>query len=250
VTPPGDDARTRFSDRVEDYARFRPDYPEAVVRAVAEAAKGGTVFEFGAGTGLFTRALAAAGASVIAVEPNAPMRSAGEAAAGPAERWIDGSAESTALEDGGASAIVAAQAFHWFEPVATRHEWRRLLRPNGSVHLVWNDRDLSSDPFMRGYEALLDAHGTDYRERDHQRFDRSAIDAFLGPGTAVETVPHVHGLDRAGLHGRVDSASYAPQPGTPAREALGRELDALFDAHAVAGRVRFLYLTRRHHAVW
>ena len=94
-----DDALTRFSDRAADYARFRPDYPDAVVRAVVEAARGGTLVEFGAGTGLFTRAVAALGATVVAVEPNGPMRTAGEAAAGPGETWLDGSAETVALVD-------------------------------------------------------------------------------------------------------------------------------------------------------
>lgn len=245
-----EDARTRFSDRAGDYARFRPDYPAAVVRAVAEAAGAGPLVEFGAGTGLFTRAVAARGVPVIAVEPNAPMRAAGAAAAGRLERWIDGSAEATDLEDGIATTLAAAQAFHWFDPERANTEWRRLLRPGGSVHLVWNDRDHGSDPFMRAYEALLETHGTDYHERDHQRYERAAIDAFLGPGATLETTPHAHALDRAGLHGRVHSASYAPAAGTPERVALGAALDALFDAHARDGRVTFRYVTRHHRVNW
>src|SRR4051812_47679251 len=96
------DSTRRFSNRVEDYVRYRPDYPaEAIARLVLELrlAPGGRVADVGSGTGIFTRALLARGLEVFAVEPNREMRATAEAALGDNPRFhsVDGTAEKMPL---------------------------------------------------------------------------------------------------------------------------------------------------------
>src|SRR5689334_8771077 len=89
----------RFFDRAGDYARYRPGYPGAAIDAVLEGLpKACTVADVAAGTGILSRLVAARGARVLAVEPNAAMRAA--AAPHPGVVWSDGTAEATGLPDG------------------------------------------------------------------------------------------------------------------------------------------------------
>jgi SAM-dependent methyltransferase len=107
------------------------------------------IVDLGAGTGKLTRLLVPSGARVIAVEPIAEMRAhidVGEA--------IEGTAEAIPLPDGSAALVTVAQAFHWFDHDLALPEIHRVLRPGGSLGLVWNMRDLD-DPVQRGVEDLL-----------------------------------------------------------------------------------------------
>ena len=80
---------------------------------------------------------------------------------------INGSAEATTLPDSCADFVTVGQAFHWFKPEPTRREFARILRPDGWVAIVWNDRTLSATGFAVSYEDLLVRFGTDYsRVRD------------------------------------------------------------------------------------
>ncbi len=83
------DATDRFSELVEDYVRYRPDYPQALLDLMEPACR---VVELGAGTGILSRQLLARGHRVTAVEPNGPMR---EACQHPGLRCVEGTAEHT-----------------------------------------------------------------------------------------------------------------------------------------------------------
>ncbi len=136
-----------FSHAADAYERGRPDYPaEAVSRMVSELALGpaGSVVEFGAGTGKFTRLLVPSGARIIAVEPVAEMRQKLSTLL-PQIEAIDGTAEAVPLPDGCADAVVAAQAFHWFRGEEALAEFHRLLRHGGRLGLIWNRRDETVD---------------------------------------------------------------------------------------------------------
>jgi len=241
------DPKERFTDRVDDYARWRPGYPDEVATLLARECDLGpksTVADLGSGTGILTRLLLRTGARVIAVEPNAAMRAEAERdLAGEAGFVsVDGSAEATGLAAESVDGATAAQAFHWFDPVATRAELVRVLRPGGWVALVWNVR--RSTPFNDAYEALLVRFSKDYpavRTRDRASQENAA--AFFAP--APVQVAHFdsgQSLDGPGLRGRYLSSSYAPKVGAAAEEAL-RELDALFAANARSGRVAIAYDT-------
>src|SRR5260370_32983942 len=112
------DPKERFSDRVDDCGRYRPDYPGPFLELLMKECglgKGRVVADVGSGTGMLTRLLLESGAQVIGVEPNAAMRAAAERALGrePRVRTGDGSAEATSLPDASADLITAAPGFHW-----------------------------------------------------------------------------------------------------------------------------------------
>src|SRR3984957_17547068 len=139
------DSRQRFSNRVEDYVRYRPSYPPDLLAFLWQRTgldPTVRVADIGSGTGIFSRLLIEAGATVFAVEPNAAMRSAAEAAFSGQPRFAsregtaeaafpaqprfasrEGTAEAPGLPECSVSLIPCAQAFHWFDPAAARREF-------------------------------------------------------------------------------------------------------------------------------
>jgi SAM-dependent methyltransferase len=146
-------ARARsFGAAAEAYERARPGYPDdAVAWLVPEGA--GTVLDLGAGTGKLTRSLAARGLEVVAVEPLPEMRASLEAAV-PEARVLSGTAEEIPLPDASVDAITVAQAWHWVDPERATAEAARVLRPGGTLGLIWNRRDDRVDWIVRLTEVM------------------------------------------------------------------------------------------------
>lgn len=244
------DPTARFSDRVESYVRARPGYPPEVLDAVEEETGLGApleVADVGSGTGIFTALLLGRGHAVHAVEPNAPMREAAEAMFGgdPRFRSVEGRAEATTLADASVDLVTAAQAFHWFDPAATRKEWRRILRPPGWVALLWNDRVTGGEPFLEAYERFLEAWGTDYREvRSSWDVQRNLAILFGEGGWRERRLPNVQLLDLEGLTARVLSSSYIPGEDHPRHGPMLDALRRLFGEHESGGAVRIVYRTK------
>lgn len=245
------DSTERFSSRVADYVRYRPDYPPALLDWLHRDIGMPTetlVADIGAGTGISTRLFLASGHPVIAVEPNAAMRAAAEQWLAPDYlrlKLVDGTAEATTLADHSVGLVAAAQAFHWFDTTAVRTEWARILHPGGLALVFWNSRLLDASPFLVGYEQLLLEFGTDYTQVAERYQDDDAMRAWFGPGLrGMASFPNVQRMDLDGLRGRLLSSSYAPQAGHPRHAPMLEALQQLFDAHAVDGKVAFEYHTR------
>ncbi len=244
------DPTQRFSDRVDDYVRFRPDYPPALLawlHAQTKLAPTSHVADIGAGTGISSKSFLDAGYEVIAIEPNDAMRTAAQHWLGayPRFRAIAGRAETTTLANASVDLVVCAQAFHWFDPGATRVEWKRILRPGGFALIVWNTRRLSGTPFLEGYEKLLHEFGLDYRAVAERHPDDDAMRHWFGAGlVATARLDHQQTLDFEGLRGRLLSSSYAPRAGHPRHAPMMAALRKLFDATSEHGRIRFDYDTR------
>jgi SAM-dependent methyltransferase len=243
------DPTRRFTIRVEDYERYRPDYPREVLAALQREhglLPSHVIADVGSGTGLSAQLFVANGNEVYGVEPNEAMAAAA-ARRFPGARFHDvrGQAEATALPDRSIDFIVAGQAFHWFKPAETAVEFRRVLKPHGQLAVVWNRRRLDSTAFLRAYEDLLQRFGTDYRQVSERYAEPTALaTVFGGEGFRRHRFDHHQLFDRAGLRGRTLSSSYTPPPGHPDHEPMLAALDAIFDAHAdAAGRVSFDYDT-------
>jgi len=243
------DPKQRFSNRVEDYARYRPGYPREILSVLREECglrPGSIVADIGSGTGLLAQLFLENGNVVYGVEPNAAMREAGERCLKgyPRFRSVAGSAEATTLAAESVDFVVAGQAFHWFDAQAARAEFTRVLRPQGWVAVIWNERKKDATPFLRGYETLLQAYGTDYEQVVETYPDQRRMDEFFGAGAfRHRSFPNEHRLDCEGLRGRAMSASYSPSAGHPNYAPMVAALQQLFDAHQQGGQVRFEYQT-------
>lgn len=246
------DPTQRFSTRVEDYVRFRPEYPSAVLETLEGECglnSASRVADIGSGTGILSRLFLEHGNPVWAVEPNREMRESADRQLGRFTnfRSIDGRAEATTLSDHSVNFVTVGQAFHWFDRTAARAEFIRIVASDGWVMLVWNERDTTSTPFSRAYEKLLQRFGTDYRTVDHRRIDETVLEGFFGPrGLASQTFPNRQTLDREGLRGRLLSSSYTPEPDQPNYESMLQDLDTLFDRYAFDDRVVLEYVTQMY----
>lgn len=243
------DATLRFSDRVENYEKYRPTYPaEALGLLEAECglAPGAKVADVGSGTGISTGLLLDRGATVFAVEPNAEMRAVAEAKFGGREGFVSvpSPAESTGLDPRSIDLVTAAQAFHWFDKPAFREECRRILKPGGFAALMWNNRRTDSSPFLKEYEALLRNLGTDYLRVDHNMVSDDDFRAFFGSGGyTLSKFPNEQVFGWEGFLGRVLSSSYTPPTGHPDHEPLVNGLREIYDRYQQDGKVAFEYDT-------
>jgi ubiquinone/menaquinone biosynthesis C-methylase UbiE len=239
----------RFSDRVENYVRYRPGYPPEVLdllRTECGLRPSHIVADIASGTGLFTRLLLENGNSVFAVEPNTEMREMGVHELESYDRLVSvaGTAEETTLRSASADFVTAAQAAHWFDLPRARAEFVRILKPEGWCVLIWNERRTATTPFLRDYEQLLLTYGTDYKEVRHER-TTALIHKFFAPALCQERVfSQCQQFDYEGVAGRLLSSSYAPLEGHPSHAPMMRELERIFHAHAIDDKVGFEYNTR------
>jgi SAM-dependent methyltransferase len=205
-----------------------------------------SVADIASGTGIWTKMLLQNGNPVFGVEPNPDMRQAGERLLSgfPTFTSLAGNAEATTLPDASVDFVTAAQAAHWFDRERARREFSRILKANGWLVLLWNEREVDTTPFLRDYEQLLLTYGTDYEEVRHER-TTDAVNEFFDPAPYVERVyPMRQEFDYAGLEGRLLSSSYTPGPGHPKHEPMLRELRRIFEERSAGGRVAFHYKTR------
>jgi SAM-dependent methyltransferase len=247
------DPTTRFSSRVENYAKYRPGYPREVIDLFSTECgltAAATVADIGSGTGIFSELLLQNGNKVYGVEPNQKMREAAERLLKdyPSFKSIDGTAEQTTLANHSVDLITAGQAFHWFDQPKARQEFIRILKSGGWVALIWNERRLDSSDFLRALEDLLLKFGTLYEQVRYENV-YEGIAAFYRPGGGaggfkLATFENLQHIDLDGLKGRIFSASYTPEPGHPNFEPMLETLLAIFRTHEKGGKVTIEYDTR------
>ena len=228
-------AAVGFARSADAYERGRPGYPDAAVDRLVGALPGRQVLDLAAGTGKLTRALAARGLDVTAVEPLAEMR----AAIAPPARVLAGTAEAIPLPDASVDAVTVAQAFHWFDGDRALSEIHRVLRPGGVLALIWNRRRIA-DPVQRELEALLAPHRgdvpTERGEAWRAVFDRTML---FGP-LREERFANEQVVDADSLADRVASISFVAALSQHGRDALLGEVRAL----ARDGPVTLRYVVR------
>ena len=245
----------RFSDRVDSYAKHRPSYPDSLLNFLKhQVPTPAVVADAGSGTGILTELLLEAGYEVYGVEPNAPMRAAAEQRLRnhPAFHSVNGSAESTVLLDNSIDLITAAQAFHWFDRTRTKNEFRRILKANGKVALIWNERLDDASEVNRRYESVLKEMVPGYPTVAHHRMVRQEdIHEFFAPNELrLVTFRNDQAMDRAGLIGRLLSTSYVPNTGQPGNAEIVAAVDQIFDDCQTDDLVTMVYETRVYFGVF
>ncbi len=224
---------TRFSNRVDNYAKYRPTYPGETIQVLESGCglnSASVIADVGSGTGISAEMFLKNGNKVFAIEPNDPMRASAESMLKtyPLFQSVKGTAEDTQLPDDSVDFVVAAQAFHWFDRKLTKREFARILKPRGWVVLIWNERRLDSTRFLRGYEDLLLRYGVDYQQVRHENVESEIAEFFAPNAFGLETLENAQHLDFPALKGRFLSSSYTPDISHPNFNAMLKELEELF----------------------
>ena len=240
--------KKRFSSRADNYNKFRPSYPEIIISFLESEKvlyKDSIIADIGSGTGILSELFLKNANIVFGIEPNIDMRNAAELVLKNYQNFhsIDGSAEGTNVEENSINIITVGQAFHWFDQIKARKEFRRILKPEGFVVIIWNNRKRSGSPFLEAYEDLLLTYGIDYSKISDIQID---FEKFYGIGKNSEGyLREVFGnyqlLNYSGLKGRLLSASYAPLDDHPNYNNMITELEKLFNENNQNGLVRFDY---------
>ncbi|HTF20538.1 MAG TPA: class I SAM-dependent methyltransferase [Chryseolinea sp.] len=242
-------ATSRFSDRVDNYVKYRPGYPNAVLRYLMEEYEllpSHTVVDIGSGTGISSELFLKNGNRVVGIEPNAPMRDRSAILLKGYSNFeaIDGTAEDTGLPGLSADFIIAGQAFHWFDRDRAKKEFQRILKSEGVTVLMWNERLVETE-FARLYDQLIVDHSIDYVTVDHRNIEEDAIAEFFAPDSCTLQVfgnEQVFGYD--GLKGRLTSSSYVPNEGQPGYRSMVADLQNLFNRFKEKETVTIHYATK------
>ena len=225
--------RLTFGANADAYERARPEWPEDAARwLVPDGAE--LVVELGAGTGKLTRAVAALGVRVVAVEPDPRML---EVLRGLGLEGLEGSAEAIPFGSGVADAVVAGSSLHWFELELALPEVHRVLRPGGRFGFGWNHRDDRHPAIARMgnavYAAQARTRGPRWRSRDWPA-ELTATGLFQDVEQAL--FEHVHELPREALRDHLLSYSgVAALPEDERRRVLASVAAVLDSEESVSG---------------
>jgi SAM-dependent methyltransferase len=196
--------RLTFGAHADAYERARPAWPEEAARwFVPEDAE--LVVELGAGTGKLTRAVAALGLRVVAVEPDPRMLAV---LRGLGLDGVEGTAEAMPFDNGVADVVLAGSALHWFDLDAALPEFHRVLRPGGRLAFGWNHRDERHPTIAAMSEAIYASRPS----RQTSGWRRRDWPAAVGAGGFFRDVEramfrHVHELPREAIDDHLRSYS-------------------------------------------
>lgn len=236
-----------FSSRADQYRKYRPHYPPQMldwVRGECGLAPEWSVADIGSGTGISSELFLQNGNRVFAVEPNAEMRRVAEAAftSNPNFISLDGTAEATALPDACVDLVAVGQAFHWFDPVTARGEFRRILKPGGWVAIFFYVPPEDSG-FSKALGELFSTR-TATMGMQHRPMDLEELAAFFSPGfCTIHQIETGQFVDYETVEGGFLSSAYAPKPGDPQYKPMLDALRRIFTEHAHEGKVPLPYNT-------
>ncbi len=240
----------RFSNRVENYVKYRPSYPSDIIPFFENTFGLRTdqrIADIGSGTGLFAELLLLKGYRVTCIEPNTEMRKAAEDKLGHYAGFSSRKhrAEHTGLRSNSVDLITVAQAFHWMDPVATKVEFQRILKTGGHIVLAWNIRKTDT-PFLHEYNLLKNRFAID--QQQPERINESIIETFLTPASIkFHSFPNTQLLNFDGLKGQLLSASYIPLPGHESYDSMISALVKLFVDYNENGTVKMDYETKMYY---
>ena len=203
-----------FGSAADHYERARPDYPQPAIDHLVERLglrPGTTVLDLGAGTGKLTRQLVPSGATIVAIEPVEAMR-AQLLASVPGVEVIDCTAEQISWPDADADAVVAGQAFHWFDAPRALIDIHRVLREGGGLGLIWNKKD-EGEPWVARFSEIIAPYEGDAPRERHGNWMEPFTSTGLFTDLEEAVFPHHQTLDVDGMLERVASMSFiAIQP--------------------------------------
>lgn len=238
-----------FSGKEKNYAVARPHYPAALFNYMIEnhiVKADDTVADIGAGTGIFTCQISEKVKQVYAVEPNEHMRSKGESLTGHIKNilFINATAEHTGIKDNSIDVVTVAQAFHWFDRAAFKKECKRILKPNGKVILIWNNRDENDEIIVKNFE-INEFYCKNFRGSSNGfDFGDGSFDDFFADRPKVVSFENILTYDAESFIARNLSSSYAPKETDENYNNYINALKLLFSRYALHGKIRYPYITK------
>jgi ubiquinone/menaquinone biosynthesis C-methylase UbiE len=241
----------RFSRVVDNYVNYRPNYPKGIIDILESnynISSDKVIADIGFGTGKLSEIFLENGFTVFGVEPNKEMREAGSKIL---SKYIDskkllvydGTAEETKLQYDSIDLVIVGQAFHWFDLEKTKLEFRRILKQDGLVMLVWNSRK-NNTPFLQAYEDYLTNNVSEYSMYTHKNVteETTRISSFYDQYQQFK-LENQQIFDKKSFIGRFLSSSYSPKPEENEYSKIITGLEELFDKYAIENKVSFLYDT-------
>ena len=244
------DPTTRFTDKAKYYHSSRPGYPIEIlttIKNITNLPKDSSFFiaDIGSGTGKLSEIFLNYGVTVFGVEPNTAMRNIAKKEMSKYQNFIsiNGTAESTNLKDHSIDIIVAGQSFHWFDLKEAKKEFLRILKPDGYVFIIWNNRNKESS-FFRDYENILNEFGTDYQEVKNKNITKTDFIVFFGTDNYKRILlDNKQFLNFEGLRCRLLSTSYIPSEEDKCYPKMLETLQQLFRQYERNKRVELSYQT-------
>jgi len=238
----------RFSDRVDDYAKYRPSYPKELISILKRCLRldsSDIIADIGSGTGISSMLFLENTNTVYGVEPNKEMRYAAEELLKKFPNFIsiNGTAEATTLPGKSVDMIFCGQSFHWFDKIKSKKEFDRILKENGRIAFVWNCRK-TNDDFQKEYENALLANIEEYKFVNHRNINAVDIQDFFKPKKMLFfKIGNKQTFDLEGLKGRLKSSSYCPKSGET-YDKLMAEIEIIFNKYNSNNTIDFEYETQ------
>ncbi|OLS26242.1 MAG: Ubiquinone/menaquinone biosynthesis C-methyltransferase UbiE [Candidatus Heimdallarchaeota archaeon LC_3] len=243
------DSTLRFTDRVENYIKYRSGYPEQILNLLEKRInlKNSMVLaDVGSGTGKLSKLFLKYRNKVFCIEPNEAMRLGAEKSLSHYTNFqsISGTAEETKLNDNSVDLIIAGQAFHWFNITGAKKEFSRILKPDGYVVLIWNSRNKTGSSFNKEYEQLIKKYSSEYERVAHYRIVDSDFKTFFSNGEHSSfQLENNQKFDIEGLKGRLFSSSYMPNESSEEYNGIVNDLNKIFEVYNKNGLILFEYVT-------
>lgn len=239
---------TRFNRKSDEYKRFRPGYPDQLLKDIYKEnnLNGNSVIaDIGSGTGIMTKQLLNLGIKVFAVEPNEDMRMAANETLKEYKdlTFVDGSAEKTTLKDNCVDMVVVAQAFHWFDVESFRNECQRILKPDGKVAIISNERvleDLTHQEIAVAYRK----YSPNFKGFSNGLMGSMDLyDNFFAYGYSHKTYDNPLIYDKGNFIGRHLSSSFSLTKSDEFYPMLVEALSKIFDRHSTNGYLNLPNIT-------
>lgn len=225
-------SKERFTDRAKNYSQYRPSYAEKLIEYLGskiELKKEDKIADIGSGTGISSKVFLDYGNTVYGIEPNLTMRLEAEEKLRDYEKFysIGCCAEKTDLESESIDHIVSAQAFHWFDPVPTKREFKRILKIGGSVILIWNVRESDQGGFTDNLMKLVEKYSADFTKVEGKR---DIVKDFFGDNEVIYkklSNPQTASFEK--IVGELSSYSYLPNEGQENYNNMIDEVKVIFE---------------------